>query len=39
MFKLILGRFFELSIENGGIFARIGNRDFYWSRETGFAHD
>jgi hypothetical protein len=36
MFKLTIGRFFEFSVENGGIYARAGKCDIFWSRAQGF---
>ena len=39
MFKLIVGRFFEVSSTRGDILFRVGNWEFYWSRDTGFAID
>jgi len=32
MFKLIIGRAFELAIENGGLYIRVGRRDLWLSR-------
>lgn len=37
MFKLIIGSSFEFSYECGGLFLRIGQRDWFYSRELGFS--
>lgn len=39
MFKLIVGRSFELALECGGIYLRAGKRELYWSREQGLTVD
>jgi hypothetical protein len=36
MFKLIIGRSFEVEVHLGGVYLRIGSRNWYWSREEGF---
>lgn len=35
MYIVLKTRAFEFAIEVGGIFLRVGRREFYWSREAG----
>ena len=34
-----LGRSFEFAVEAGGIYLRIGKRDWHYCRELGLSHD
>lgn len=36
MFKLVIGSAFEFAVECGGVFLRVGRREFFASREEGF---
>jgi hypothetical protein len=38
MFSVKIGRVFEVEV-NGGLFVRLGCREFYWCREDGFMTD
>ena len=33
MFKVIIGKRIEIAYELGGLYLRIGARDWYWSRK------
>jgi hypothetical protein len=39
MFSIKFGRKFELAVEAGGIYLKVGKRDWHWSNEQGFSHD
>jgi hypothetical protein len=36
MFSFKFGRVFEVSSQLGDFLVRVGRRQFYWSRDTGF---
>lgn len=39
MFTLKVGQGFEFTVDNAGVFFRVGKREMFWSRDTGLVRD